>query len=1137
MQTALSIGATVAGYRIEAVLGQGASGAVYRAAAADGRVVALKVLDPALARDRRFRERFEREASLAARLEHPHVVPVIATGDEDGLHFIAMAYVPGCDLRTLLRDAGRLEPARALQLLGDIADALDAAHAVGLIHRDVTPGNILVGETDGAERAFLTDFGLARHATTPTSLTGERSFVGTIDYIAPEQIRGDPLTGAADQYSLACVLHECITGAPPFARDSDVATVYAHLQEAPPSDDGVPAALGDVIAGGLAKEPDERFASCHALVDAATAALTAPPATGGRRRLALGGAAAAVLTAAGVTGILVAHGHDGGGGAPVAPPARAAAEAALPLHADQVALLDPAGRRVVGAAAMPGPVRDIVATPEARWVLVADPPRLIRLDPAGVHATAAVELPFSPDGAAADGARVWVAEAGGPGLIRIEPDGRIGRRFTVPERSGGGSAVAVEGGAVWLARGSTVLRVDPGSGRVTREIPAPRSADHLAAGGGVVWAAGSDDGRLVEIDAGTGEVIARPKLHGFVTDLAVGGGYAWVTVTPEDRVYQVNADDGSVQGTLPAGPGPESVAYAVGALVVANGRDGALSRIDLATGARTTLRTGASPMLVRTDETGAASVAAIAGAPPLAPVADGNEVRVSLPDDGVPLDPATTIGPVGIQLAYQTCLRLETYADAAGAAGRKLVPDAATGPPAISADGRSYTWQVRDGLRFSPPSGAPITAATFSASLERALAPKLGPRASAPHLLRDVVGVAAYSAGRAPHVRGIVAAGDRLTISLTRPSGDFRARLAQPFSCAVPPGTPVVPDGVDGPLASGGPYYVASSAPGRTVLERNPAYAGTRPRRPQRIVYETGLPTARAAALLAAGRADYLPYDYDLTGALAEGGELDRSFGPGSAAAHRGDQRYYRTPAPGLDLLVFNTSRRLFRDLRLRQAASAALDRPAIAAVWREPPSDRYVPAAILDTPNGAAYSVAGPDLTRARLLAQGARGTAVLYFCGAPENRRAAALIRANLAAIGITVRLAPSLDCLLGHDPKIDRADLMLISPATPVLDPAAFVEAAIGHGEGFGEGFMPPGWFHDARLESDATAARALQGSARTAAYTALQDRVLAAAPMAGIGSWTAPEYVAPRLGCRVFQGAYGSLDLAAACPATS
>src|SRR3954471_20504927 len=255
MQTALEIGATVAGFRIEAVVGQGASGAVYRAVGQDGSPVALKVLDPALALDRRFRERFEREAALAAQLRHPHVVPVLATGVDAGVHYLAMTLIDGSDLRTMLRDVGPLEPARALALLAGVADALDAAHAVHLVHRDVTPSNVLVGPADGGECAYLTDFGLARHATTPSSLTGDRSFVGTIDYIAPEQIRGDPLDGRADQYSLACVLTECITGTPPFARDSDVSTVSAPLQEPPhPIGDELPAALAGVLARGLAKE-------------------------------------------------------------------------------------------------------------------------------------------------------------------------------------------------------------------------------------------------------------------------------------------------------------------------------------------------------------------------------------------------------------------------------------------------------------------------------------------------------------------------------------------------------------------------------------------------------------------------------------------------------------------------------------------------------------------------------------------------------------------------------------------------------------------------------------------------------------------------------------------------------------------
>jgi len=282
MQTGLAAGSTVGGLTVEAVLGTGASGTVYRARDGAGVPVALKVLDPALAADRRFRERFLREAALAGTLEHPSVVPIIATGEDAGLLYIAMAYVDGVDLRTLLRDQGPLPPDRALSLLEGIAGALDAAHAAGLVHRDVTPGNVLVGRLDGREGSYLADFGLARHASTPTSLTGERSFVGTIDYIAPEQIRGDPLDGSADQYALACVLYASLTGSPPFVRETDVATVFAHLNERPPPASSrvpdLPPRLDAVLARGLAKEPAGRYADCRALLAAAEAALRGPPA-------------------------------------------------------------------------------------------------------------------------------------------------------------------------------------------------------------------------------------------------------------------------------------------------------------------------------------------------------------------------------------------------------------------------------------------------------------------------------------------------------------------------------------------------------------------------------------------------------------------------------------------------------------------------------------------------------------------------------------------------------------------------------------------------------------------------------------------------------------------------------------------
>jgi serine/threonine-protein kinase len=237
---------------------------VYRARdEAHDRVVALKILDDALARDERFRQRFLRESQLAASLTDPHIVRTLSSGEEDGRLYLAMEYVDGSDLRQLLRQGGRLEPERAIDLVEQVASALDTAHAAGLIHRDVKPGNILVGSDADREHAYVCDFGLARHASSVSSLTGDRGFVGTIDYVPPEQIEGGKVDARADIYSLGCVLYECLAGVRPFERDSELSVVFAHLNEPPPRLTDVrpelPAAFDAVFATALAKTPDERY--------------------------------------------------------------------------------------------------------------------------------------------------------------------------------------------------------------------------------------------------------------------------------------------------------------------------------------------------------------------------------------------------------------------------------------------------------------------------------------------------------------------------------------------------------------------------------------------------------------------------------------------------------------------------------------------------------------------------------------------------------------------------------------------------------------------------------------------------------------------------------------------------------------
>jgi hypothetical protein len=262
------IGTELAGYRIVEPIGRGGTSVVYRAEHVRlGRPAALKLLAPVLG-EAGFRERFLRESRLAASIDHPSILPVYDAGEEDGFLYIAMACVEGSDLKTLLAEEGPLTLRRALRIVGQIGSALNAAHARGLVHRDVKPANILVGDGD---RAYLSDFGVVKElSSNGTTRTG--TFVGTIEYCAPEQIEGRPVDGRADVYALACVLYECLTGEPPFHRPSEIAVLNAHLHAPPPKLPGQPGGLEAVIANALSKSPLDRYASCAEFVGAARAA-------------------------------------------------------------------------------------------------------------------------------------------------------------------------------------------------------------------------------------------------------------------------------------------------------------------------------------------------------------------------------------------------------------------------------------------------------------------------------------------------------------------------------------------------------------------------------------------------------------------------------------------------------------------------------------------------------------------------------------------------------------------------------------------------------------------------------------------------------------------------------------------------
>src|SRR3954454_8217913 len=272
----LDVGSQLGSYRIEGYIGRGGMGVVYRAEHAHlGRQVALKLLAPELAENQSFRERFVRESRVAARVDHPNVIPIYEAGEAAGQYFIAMRFVDGLDLRDILHSNGPLDLTRALSVLTQVAGALDAAHAQGLVHRDVKPGNILVGAE--SEHCYLTDFGLTKAISSDTAFTATGQFVGTTDYVAPEQIEGKELDRRTDVYSLGCVFYECLAGVTPFHRETDMAVMWAHIQEPPPRlserRPDLPKHLDDVIATAMAKSKDDRYPSCSTFAAAARSAL------------------------------------------------------------------------------------------------------------------------------------------------------------------------------------------------------------------------------------------------------------------------------------------------------------------------------------------------------------------------------------------------------------------------------------------------------------------------------------------------------------------------------------------------------------------------------------------------------------------------------------------------------------------------------------------------------------------------------------------------------------------------------------------------------------------------------------------------------------------------------------------------
>ncbi len=592
-----SIGSTLAGYRIDALIARGGMGVVYRATHLGlERPVALKVIARELADREGFRERFLRESRLAARLDHPSVVPIYDSREVDGELIVAMRLVAGGDLRKLIEREGPLAPERAVALLGQVGEALDAAHAAGIVHRDVKPHNVLIE----GDRAFLSDFGLAKALDEGGSSSA--SVVGTAEYMSPEQWGGASVGPAADVYSLGCVLYEALTGIAPFAR-----------KEAD-TEPEMPRGLDEVIEHAVAKNPRDRYASAGALIaaareregdtPAATRVLSAsaerPTAPLGRRgggwrpsRHQVQWAGAAVAVIAGTLVLLLTL--LGGGGvdvsAPIAvgsPPLRiAAAPQAIWVTSEPdgtLTRLDPASGEAVGRPFTLGAGISGVAV-GAGSVWVADPPTgaVLRVDPDSGAVKERIDVGGRPGPIAFGAGRVWVADLDGAGLSVIEADGnRVIRRgigtHAAPLR------LAVGGGGLWESSASngSLRRIDLSTLRVGGGILVGRGPAGVTVAGGLVWVANSRAGTVSTVDTTTqvvvGEQIAVGSRPGGID---AGTSTVWVALTGEGAVARIDLGSGEKEGSVIAvGPEPGAVAVGESAVWVGNNGDGTVTRIE-----------------------------------------------------------------------------------------------------------------------------------------------------------------------------------------------------------------------------------------------------------------------------------------------------------------------------------------------------------------------------------------------------------------------------------------------------------------------------------------------------------------------------------------------------------------------------
>jgi ABC-type transport system substrate-binding protein len=718
--------------------------------------------------------------------------------------------------------------------------------------------------------------------------------------------------------------------------------------------------------------------------------------------------------------------------------------------------------------------------------------------------------------------------------------------------AGPAEGVAVGGGLVWIGRDvgpGQVVAVDPRTRKLRYRRDGVLHHTNLAHGKGIVWAA--DDAGVDVIDPSADTVTNVRDIEtedpffgpgsGGGSSVTAGGGFGWATDSARGVVHRIDRNGRDI--AYHTGLGTNGASFSDGLLWTRSEDEGTVVGIDAVTGNKTVYRFGHP---VGAEVVGGGTLLAALG--PGRTTEDsiaalrGNVLRLFSKQGalGQGSEPALNYDFAAAQIEFATCAKLLNFPDKPAPEGSHLRPEVAAGMPTLSEDGRTYTFRVRRGYAFSPPSGQPVTAETFRYSIERAVSRKLQAGAPDPPPVTDIQGEQAFRDGKVEHVSGLRAAGDRLSITLTKPAPDFLDRLSAPFFCPVPIGTRFVPGGAnrrvgdtgDYSMPSAGPYYVAAWRNDKyVILKRNPNYHGPRPHPTDAIVLREGLDATVALNRIRHGGWDGI-VSSGHTGVELTDPLLDPS-GPVAARYGKTSPSHYRYVAPTMPhvgFLVLNAVRGPFTDRTVRRAAALALDRAAISRYWGNMvPADQLLPPGDAGFHDRDLYPLHTPALRAAAALTHGRRLDVVMGVFSYDQDMQEGRLVRAELGRIGLRVKLIalPDYDLKkLSHilaSGKVDLVDGGIFNS----IDGAEFLETAVTC-------CLVQPLFLTQNVRSEVKRVSRLTGKERWSAAGRLADRLAAYdVPLIAYGNRVEDEFFAPTVGCRVFPPESYGVDLAALC----